>query len=464
MTAKRWRSRVRGVLTDRGRVLVLAVTADCPRRARRVRGRRARGGPRRLRAARRRRVAILRYLVRSVDRERKRLDVVYALELLDRLGPPARRLRDGATVARRQRCAVGAAQGWLAEATAWIESSLARPRPAPTGPRRAGAHLAALGGAARPDGGWSRVLQGDLASPLFVDEGRVMDGLARLFPARGAEAARDRQPARWMLLDDIGAAIGWDAPLEERESVLRVFAFMQVASSSRSRRAARDGLHRPPAGVARAGDERSSSATTRRSPRSTRTRARGCARSSRSRRALRPARGRAGAGRARPRRPAPGQRRARRGSYVFFDWSDACVTHPFLDLIDFTARRIRPSATACATRISRSGPTSPRRERLLDALGRSSTPLASLNQAVSYRHIAASVEPGSVQQLEWALPHWLRLVLETDFDSLPLSPRYRSGRTLDTRDQEGTDGSHAAAGPRAQRAVAEVAPSIRRVG
>ncbi len=36
---------------------------------------------------------------------------------------------------------------------------------------------------------------------------------------------------RWMLLDDVGTAIGWDAPLEERESVLRVFAFMQVASS-----------------------------------------------------------------------------------------------------------------------------------------------------------------------------------------------------------------------------------------
>jgi hypothetical protein len=35
-----------------------------------------------------------------------------------------------------------------------------------------------------------------------------------------------------------------------------------------------------------------------------------------------------------------------------------------------------------------------------------------VNQAVSYRHIIANVEPGSVQQLDWAIPHWLRLVLE----------------------------------------------------
>jgi hypothetical protein len=47
-----------------------------------------------------------------------------------------------------------------------------------------------------------------------------------------------------------------------------------------------------------------------------------------------------------------------------------------------------------------------------------STPLSSLNQAVSYHHIRANVEPGSAQQLEWANAHWLRKVLEADFDSL----------------------------------------------
>lgn len=38
---------------------------------------------------------------------------------------------------------------------------------------------------------------------------------------------------------------------------------------------------------------------------------------------------------------------------------------------------------------------------------------------MSYRHIRASVEPGSIRELEWALPYWLRKVVEVDFDALP---------------------------------------------
>ena len=59
-----------------------------------------------------------------------------------------------------------------------------------------------------------------------------MQGLAWLFRHGVPRPLAVDSQRRWMLLDDVGPSIGWDAPVEERESVLRVFAFMQVASSS----------------------------------------------------------------------------------------------------------------------------------------------------------------------------------------------------------------------------------------
>jgi Phosphotransferase enzyme family len=439
VTDEGWRSRVRAVVTDgEDRVLMLesddgpalpavdleGFAEDAVEEPRRALGELLGTD-----------VAILRYLLRSLDREQRLLDVAYALEVLD----PDWKPRPGAAWRERQALrgderdlvasderghvpvtrAPWAREGWLAEATAWIESSLAmlcRPVTGRAEQVRAWP-LSAVLRVPADDG--LVYFKATSRSPLFVDEGRVMQGLAQLFRRAVPEPLAVDSARRWMLLEDVGAAVGWDAPLDERESVLRVFAFMQVASSDDLEALFAMGcVDRRPAWLARettllleddealAGLEEHERARLRSlEP----TLAALCARLDEGEV---------------PDALVHGDLHLDNiarvgGSYVFFDWTDACVTHPFLDLIDVhreenpaVRERLRDAYLSIWSDFASC-------ERLL-TLWKLSTPLASLNQAVSYRHIVASVEPGSIQQLEWALPHWLRLVPATDFDSLPL--------------------------------------------
>jgi hypothetical protein len=437
VTAKRWRSHVRGVLTDPdGRVLVLETSgpslpaveidgdADNELEAVRRAFGELIGGP----------VAILRSLACSVERESRLLDIVYVLERLDAgWDPPpgAAWVERGALDGELRDLLVGqleasgrahvpakrapwAQEGWLAEATAWIESSLRGVGRRSIGPVEQVRTWPLSAVLRMPTENGHVYFKATSKSPLFVDEGGVMEELAQLFRREVPRPLAVDHARRWMLLEDIGSAIGWDAPADERESVLRVFAFMQVASSDDLEALLAMGcVDRRPAWLARetkmlleddealAGLEEQEIARLR---------------------SLEPTLvalcGRLGEG------PVPGAlvhgdlhlgNVARvGGSYVFFDWSDACVAHPFLDLIDVHREedpdlraRLRDAYLSVWSDFA-----SP--EQLLE-LWELSTPLASLNQAVSYRYIAASVEPGSVQQLGWALPHWLRKVLETDF-------------------------------------------------
>jgi hypothetical protein len=424
-----WSSRVRGVLTDReGRALVhggdlptLELDGYAEHSLEDVR--------RRFAELLGTRVAILRYVARSSDRESKRLDIVYVLEALSEgweLPADAawveRGVLDSELVPEDTRVpekrAPWAKEGWHAEASAWIESALAALDRTPTGPVEQ-VRTWPLSAVLRvPTAQGLVYFKATSKLRLFVDEGRVMAGLARLFRREVPKPLAIDSSRRWMLLDDVGPALGWDAPVEERESVLRVFGFMQVASSGDPDALLAFGcIDRGLAWLAREvtaliGDEEALS---------------GLDEQERARlHSLEPLLvelcGRLDGG------PVPAalvhgdlhlENVARvRGSYVFFDWSDACVAHPFLDLIDVhreedaaVRERLRDAYLSVWADYASA-------EELL-ALWELSAPLASLNQAVSYRHIFASIERGSVQNLDWALPHWLRLVLATDFDALP---------------------------------------------
>jgi aminoglycoside phosphotransferase (APT) family kinase protein len=107
------------------------------------------------------------------------------------------------------------------------------------------------------------------------------------------------------------------------------------------------------------------------------------------------------------------------GGYRFFDWTDACVAHPFLDLA--TIRR----GTSFAE--DEDGREAELRERLLAAylpewaafepparLARASqlaVPLAALHQAVSYRSIVAHQQPPIDVHMTQSTAWWLRQVL-----------------------------------------------------
>jgi hypothetical protein len=377
------------------------------------------------------RIAILRYVLRDADRERKLVDVVYELELLegDRELPAGaswveadavpeehreiaeRHLderRDGVPALRPP----WARAGWLAQATAWIESSLSHHGRAPTGPVEQ-LRCWALSAVLRvPTAEGAVFFKATAASPLFVVEGSVMSGLARLYARNVPEPLAVDASRRWMLLDGLGPAVGWSAPVEEREAALRTFGHLQVGSADHVDDLLAMGcVDRRPEWLARetralladdralAGLEEEEISTLR---------------------ALEPrlvelirrlAEG-----------PVPStvvhgdlhlENVARRdGEFVFFDWTDACVAHPFLDLIDVAFEedsavrdRLRDAyLTVWTDHCSQ--------DKLLE-LWTIAVPLASLNQAVSYRHILANVEPGSAQELEWALPFWLRKVLLT---------------------------------------------------
>jgi Phosphotransferase enzyme family len=436
VTDEGWRSRVRAVVTDReGRVLVLESGDEATLPTLELDGyaehalEDVRGGFAELLGTR---VAVLRYVARSSDSASKRLDVVYVLEPLDAgWDPPsgAARLERGAldgdlrelvpeqapVPAKR---APWAQEGWLDDATEWIESTLDGLGRTPTGPVEQ-VRTWPLSAVLRvPTSEGHVYFKATSTMPLFVDEGALMRGLAQVFRREVPEPLAIDSLRRWMLLDDVGPALGWDAPVEERESVLGVFAFMQVASvGDPDALLALGCIDRRPAWLARElseliGDEESLA---------------GLEEHERTRlRSLEPLLvelcGRLAD------RPVPDalvhgdlhlDNVARvRGSYVFFDWSDACVAHPFLDLIDVHREEDRVIRERLRDAYLSVWADYASPEELLE-LWEISAPLASLNQAVSYRHIFAGIERGSTQNLEWALPHWLRQVLATDFDSLP---------------------------------------------
>jgi hypothetical protein len=114
----------------------------------------------------------------------------------------------------------------------------------------------------------------------------------------------------------------------------------------------------------------------------------------------------------------PGNIAFQAGRPIFFDWTDACIAHPFLDMItvldaaealghvpDARARLREVYLTAWA---AYEPPA-----RLAEAFELGLT-LGALHQAISYRAIVATLEPVARHELDWGVPYWLRLVLSRE--------------------------------------------------
>lgn len=103
---------------------------------------------------------------------------------------------------------------------------------------------------------------------------------------------------------------------------------------------------------------------------------------------------------------------SREGKHLVFDWTDACIAHPFLDLVTITDNDDSGSMTE------------DERNRLLNAyLGewiayasmstlleaaRLARVLGALHQAISYKQIIASLEDAARWDFGWAIAQWLR--------------------------------------------------------
>jgi hypothetical protein len=312
-----------------------------------------------------------------------------------------------------------AARGWFHDAECWLRSSLDRLGWTVTGPvqQRQVWELSCILRAptARGDVYFKAMRE----SPPFVNEGVVMRALAELFPDHVPAPLAVDAERRWLVLADFGQALGWEAPVEVREEVLRTFARVQIQAAAHVDRLLGAGCLDRRLGWLAAQAERWLPAIdeTGRLPgidQATWLSADEVAELRAAGPQLAAMCGELAASAIPPTlvhgdlhlsNVAHGPR-----GYLFFDWTDACVAHPFVDMIsifhekDGTLRdRLRDAYLAEWTRFEPPA-------RLLRAW-RLAEPLGALHHAVSYRSIVANLEPPIDLHMMQSTAYWLRKVL-----------------------------------------------------
>ena len=246
--------------------------------------------------------------------------------------------------------------------------------------------------------------------PLFVEEGRVTATLAELFPGSVPAPLAVHPEEGWFLLPDLGDPVGWEAPHETRAAMFGDFAGLQrrsaamtdelLAAGCHDRRlhvleAQLDSVIADPTAVARL--EPDEVAELRR-------------------------------------RQAELQEACRRlaavgvpdtivhgdlhlgnvarqdGRLVYFDWTDACVAHPFIDLHSLQWERDPAHKTALLDAYLAEWEGVVAHERLREAAALASV-VTPLHHAVSYHTIVTNLEPASKPELD-ATHQFLREALE----------------------------------------------------
>jgi hypothetical protein len=252
-----------------------------------------------------------------------------------------------------------------------------------------------------------------LDAPLFTDEGPLMVELARLFPGQVPVPLAVDGDRRWVLMDDFGPVVGWEAPAEVHEEVLRAFARLQVGSLGMVDRLLAAGcFDRGLDWLAGEASEWLSTVDLTRwvtAAEAVALEAAGprlaelCAELARS-----------------PVPPSLGhgdlhlgnvaRSGGTAGGYLFFDWTDGCVLHPFIDIISPFGRDPALRDRLRDAYLSEWTPLAPR-DALLRAW-RLARPLAAVNQAISYTSIVRDIgRDWDADGLDAETGEWLRRVL-----------------------------------------------------
>ena len=363
--------------------------------------------------------------IRFIDDEAaEQREVVYELELLDRawaapahgrwigrrdldrlrLADEAHRrvlweyldaLEGGGTPPER---AAWARRGWLSDVSAWIEREVARLGHAVTGIEQIKQWSISSVLLVRTDGP-DVYFKVSAPLPLFVEEGLVTAMLSSRFPGYVPSPLAVEPEQGWMLLPELGELIGWKAPLESRRAMFERFATLQRRSADQADALIAAGcfdrsldvlerqlepLVTDPAAVARLRSEEVDEL----------------------RRQLpvfqEACRSLADAG-----LPPTlvhgdlhGDNVARHdGELVYFDWTDACVAHPFIDLhsLQWEQDETSRAALRAAYLDAWDGVAAPERLREAASLAELVIPL---HHAVSYQHIVAGIEPAARMELD----------------------------------------------------------------
>lgn len=313
--------------------------------------------------------------------------------------------------------------GWFAEAESWLRSAIEPRGYQVTGPARQ-VRVWDMSCVLRvPTTRGDVYLKAAAESALFANEATVLPALAELFPARVPAPLAVNEARRWLALPDHGREIAqeethWYVPIEVRESVIVAAARIQREAASHADRLRAAGcLNRDldwlaaeatgwlpmvdatgdqpgidPASWLTADEVAELDAA---APRI----AAVCAEL---------------ADYAVPITLVHGDLLLSNvatgpAGFLFFDWTDACLAHPFVDMLDIHQEddaavryRLRDAYLAEWTALE-----SP--ERLLRAWTLAE-PLAALHHAISYRSIVAEMQPPIDGHMMESTAYWLRRI------------------------------------------------------
>jgi Phosphotransferase enzyme family len=318
-----------------------------------------------------------------------------------------------------------AARGWHAQAEDWLAAQmerLGRPLTGPVEQVRVWELSCVLRAPTAAGDVWFKT---SIAAPLFVNEGVVMQALARLFPDN-VPAPLAVDPVRgWMVLAGFDAKLGWDAPLEVVEAVARTFAGMQAEAAGHVDLLLAAGCHdrrldrlaaRAEAWLPEVGADGRLPAMDTATWLSEEEAAALAAAVSRIRACCEEL-----AALAVPSSLVHGDlhlanvAEGPRGP-LLFDWTDACVAHPFLDLatirrgtgeVDVAEEELRARLRAAYLPAWSSFESPERLARAWEL----AVPLGALHQAISYRSLVASLQPPIDLHMARSTAWWLRQVL-----------------------------------------------------
>jgi len=320
-----------------------------------------------------------------------------------------------------------ARRGWFGDAERWMAGAMAELGRAASGPA-AQVRVWELSCVLRgPSAAGDVYLKAAIDSPLFGDECAVTGALAARFPGRVPTPLAVDGRRRWLLLDDVGREIGWDAPVEVREDVIRAFARIQVEAAPQAGALLDAGcLDRRPAWLAaEARRWLPDIEATGRLPTIDQATWLSAEEMAELRAAV-PRLTELCAELAADPLPttlvhgdlhldnvavaAGGAADGAPGGYVFFDWTDASVGHPFLDLVTFVwddgDELRRPVVDAYLAEWAAVAPPDRLRRawRTVEAVG-------SLHHAISYRSIVEHLPPPVERHMAASTAFWLRRTL-----------------------------------------------------
>lgn len=303
-----------------------------------------------------------------------------------------------------------ARRGWYAEAVAWIAAQLAQlgtPLEAPIEQVRTWSLSCVLRAPTRAGDRYFKVAA---QLPLFTHEPRVMAGLAALFPDAVPAPLVWDPDRRWMLLADLGRSLRAQSTVEAREAMLLRFGRLQLAAAPHvdhvlrigclDRRLAHLAGQIDPflADTALLGDLTDAEVTQLRTL-TPRLKAM-C-------RAL-----------ATYQVPATlvhgdlnlGNVALHNEQYMFFDWTDACVSHPFFDLLTAIWEDDQEVRARLVASYLQLWTVYEPMERLREAWALAE-PLCSLHQAVSYQAILRHTEAAAWHEHAGMIAEMTRRVL-----------------------------------------------------